>query len=123
MVDPNRKINRLSDNDAAFLVECEHEFRHRYTQEDKEFAAFSAKPNRPPPIVEPWKANRRHQDDGKNFNRNRNYNRNQDMNRPFQPHYNNRPYNNRQYNGPHNRSYDRPYGREGGGGHGSSHPY
>lgn len=126
MVDPNRKINRLSDDDAAFLVECEQEFRHRYTEGDEEFAAFTAKPTKSPPIVEPWR--RQHNDSGNNWNRNNyrphnrnHYNRNND-NRSQRQHY-------RQH---YSRPYDRNFRREGdnnhrhghgGHGHGSSHPY
>lgn len=54
MVDPNRKINRLTDDDAAFLRECEDEFRNRYTVNDEEFVAFCEKPSRDPPIISPW---------------------------------------------------------------------
>lgn len=131
MVDPNRKINRLSDDDAAFLVECEQEFRHRYTEDDEEFAAFMAKPTKQPPIVEPWQANRRHHhggggggDSGNNWSRNNyrsnnrnNYNRSND-NRSQRP-YHNRP------NYHHNRPYERNSRREGDNhhGHGSRYPY
>lgn len=59
MVDPNRKINRLSDDDAAFLRECEQEFRNRFTDGDTEYSAFCAKETRPPPITDPWQENRR----------------------------------------------------------------
>lgn len=129
MVDPNRKINRLSDDDAAFLVECEQEFRNRYTEADEVFAAFLAKPTKPPPIVEPWNR-RQHNDSGNNWNRNNfrpnnrnHYNRNNDnrQQRNYRPHF--------------NRPYDRNFRREGdsghhsqgphsfGQGHGSSYPY
>lgn len=54
MVDPNRKINRLSDDDAAFLRECEQEFRYRFTEKDEEFDKFCKKPVHPPPVVVPW---------------------------------------------------------------------
>lgn len=122
MVDPNRKINRLSDDDAAFLVECEQEFRNRYTDADDEFAAFCATPNKPPPIIEPWPSNRRHHqnDSGNNWNRN-NYRQNN------RNHYNNRNNDNRgqrNYRQHYNRPYDRNFRREGdNSGHGSSHPY
>lgn len=59
MVDPNRKINRLSDDDAAFLRECEQEFRNRFTDNDDEFIAFCEKAIHPPPIVSPWQTGRR----------------------------------------------------------------
>lgn len=127
MVDPNRKINRLSDDDAAFLVECEQEFRNRYTDADEEFAKFLAKPTKPPPIVEPWKSNQRGGGDfGNNWNRN-NYrpnNRNNHYNR-----HNNDNRSPRNYRQHYNRPYDRNFRREGdnshhhgqGHGHGSSY--
>jgi len=59
MVDPNRKINRLSDDDTAFLRECEQEFRNRFTEDDEEFAKLESKPLRPPPIIEQWQTGRR----------------------------------------------------------------
>lgn len=125
MVDPNRKINRLSDDDAAFLVECEQEFRNRYTEGDDEFATFLAKPTKTPPIVEPWRRN----DSGNNWNRN-NY-------RPNNRNQYNRNNDNRSQRGRYRQNYNRPYDRnfrrEGdnnhrhgqGHGHGqsSSHPY
>lgn len=59
MVDPNRKINRLSDEDAVFLQECDEEFRDRFTMSDEEFAGIFYAEARPPPTVEPWQAPRR----------------------------------------------------------------
>lgn len=59
MVDPNRKINRLSDEDAAFLLECENEFRSRYTMNDEEFSSIYWNEVSSPPILEPWESNRR----------------------------------------------------------------
>lgn len=121
MVDPNRKINRLSDDDAAFLVECEQEFRNRYTDADDEFAKFVAKPTKPPPIVEPWKSNQRHHggDSGNNWNRNNyrpnnknhHYNRNNDNRSP------------RNYRQHYNRPYDRNFRREGDNSHGHGSSY
>lgn len=58
MVDPNRKINRLSDEDASFLTECEQEFQNRFTEDDAEFKAFMAKPSSKPPIIDPWPGQR-----------------------------------------------------------------
>ncbi|XP_055302198.1 uncharacterized protein LOC129568404 [Sitodiplosis mosellana] len=114
MVDPNRKINRLSDDDAAFLVECEQEFRNRYTEADKEFAAFTAKSTRPPPVVEPWQ---RHHGDSTSGNWNRN---NYRPNHQGNHHYNRNNDNRSQRNyRPYNR-YDRYYRRDGGS-EGSSH--
>lgn len=135
MVDPNRKINRLSDDDAAFLNECESEFRNRYTSDDEEFKEFKEKPSRPPPIVEPW--NQHKGDSRGNWNNRNNY-------RPHNRnnyHRNNDHHTQRQNYRPHyNRAYDRNYRRDGsdnsgyrhGGhghhghsnhGHGSTHPY
>ncbi|TDG47172.1 hypothetical protein AWZ03_006437 [Drosophila navojoa] len=54
MVDPNRKINRLSDKDIRFLEECEEEFGARYTEDDDEFMAHCAKPLPDPPLIENW---------------------------------------------------------------------
>ncbi|XP_017862999.1 PREDICTED: uncharacterized protein LOC108613789 [Drosophila arizonae] len=54
MVDPNRKINRLSDKDISFLEECEEEFGARYTEDDVEFMAHCAKPVPDPPVIENW---------------------------------------------------------------------
>lgn len=116
MVDPNRKINRLSDDDAAFLVECEQEFRHRYTDADEEFAKFLAKSTKPSPIVEPWKSNQRHHDSGSNWNRN-NY-------RPNNRNHYNRSNDNRSprnYRQHYNRPYDRNFKRDGDKGHGHGH--
>lgn len=107
MVDPNRKINRLSDEDASFLVECEQEFRSRYTDADKEFKQYKEKPDALPPIIEPWNTNKRNHDGGNNWNRNqshrsnysgfhrKNYNnRNNDNNRGYKQHrYQHNPYN------------------------------
>ncbi|XP_073840139.1 uncharacterized protein [Musca autumnalis] len=54
MVDPNRKINRLTDRDLEFLEECEREFGLRYSEEDSEFMEHCAKPLPDPPVVENW---------------------------------------------------------------------
>ncbi|XP_013115717.1 protein FAM98B [Stomoxys calcitrans] len=54
MVDPNRKINRLTDRDIEFLEECEREFSMRYTNEDAEFMEHCSKPLPDPPIVDNW---------------------------------------------------------------------
>lgn len=59
MVDPNRKINHLSDDDAAFLRECEEEFRDRFSKNDAEFIEIFMKETRSPPIVDPWYGGRR----------------------------------------------------------------
>lgn len=129
-MDPNRKINRLSDDDAAFLEECEQEFRMRYTDDDDEFVALRDKPMRPPPIIEPWRnmnQNRRNRGGGNN-NWNRNNYRSGGNNQQQHWNHNNRfndhrqhrhNYNNRQH---HDRPYERHGRRDGeGGGHGSSY--
>lgn len=54
MVDPNRKINRLTDKDIQFLDECQEEFANRFTDEDVEFSNHCSKPLADPPIVENW---------------------------------------------------------------------
>ncbi|XP_061396357.1 RNA guanine-N7 methyltransferase activating subunit [Musca vetustissima] len=54
MVDPNRKINRLTDRDLEFLEECEREFGLRYSEEDAEFMEHCSKPLPDPPVVDNW---------------------------------------------------------------------
>lgn len=54
MVDPNRKINRLTDKDIEFLEECEQEFGLRYSEEDAEFIEHCLEPLDDPPIIENW---------------------------------------------------------------------
>lgn len=124
MVDPNRKINiNLSDDDAAFLVECEQEFRNRYTQADEEFAAFIEKPTRPPPVVEPFGQTKHHHhgdSSGGNWNRN-NYRQSNNRNHQGNQFYNRNNDNRSQYyrnSRPQNRPYDRNYrrGADSGGG-------
>lgn len=107
MVDPNRKINRLSDDDAAFLVECEQDFRCRYTDADQEFFAFCSKPTRPPPIVEPWQNRRQHDGGNGNWNRNNYRSGNGNFNRNH--HFNRNNDNRRQHH--YRQHYDRPYDR------------
>ncbi|XP_005187547.1 RNA guanine-N7 methyltransferase activating subunit [Musca domestica] len=74
MVDPNRKINRLTDSDLEFLEECEREFGLRYSEEDAEFMEHCSKPLPDPPIVENWSSGG---DGGRNHNQHRGGNRNQ----------------------------------------------
>lgn len=128
MVDPNRKINHLSDDDAAFLVECEQEFRSRYTDADDEFVALCAKSIQPPPIIEPWRNsnqnrwNRGGGGGGNNWNRNNyrsggnqqqwNHNRHNDHRQPR---------NNYHYRQHHDRPYERHGHRDGERSGGSSH--
>lgn len=54
MVDPNRKINHLTDDDVKYLNECENEFKDRFTENDEEFMALFNTPASEPPIVTPW---------------------------------------------------------------------
>ncbi|XP_017479151.1 PREDICTED: RNMT-activating mini protein [Rhagoletis zephyria] len=54
MVDPNRKINRLTEKDIEFLDECQEEFSNRFTDEDADFYNHCSKPLADPPIVENW---------------------------------------------------------------------
>lgn len=144
MVDPNRKINHLSDDDAAFLRECEQEFRYRFTEKDEEFEEFCKKPSRSAPVITPWATsggrqngpnqsapnhwrNNNHRNNsgggggGGGGYRNNSYNRRNDNNHYRNPrNFNNRP------RGPHDRN-DRNY-RQGGNSHGgaparSSHSY
>lgn len=133
MVDPNRKINRhLTDDDAAFLVESEQEFRNRYTEADEEFAAFTEKPTKSPPVVEPWQNKQRfhHGDSGGGCNWNRNNYRPHNRNHHGNHYYNNRNNDNRSqrnFRQHYNRPYDRNQRRDGDysdvSGHGSSHSY
>ncbi|XP_031635797.1 RNA guanine-N7 methyltransferase activating subunit-like [Contarinia nasturtii] len=139
MVDPDRKINRLSDDDAAFLRECELEFRNRYTVDDEEFAEFMKKPSKPSPIVEPWKQ-RNYGDSRGNWNNRNNYRPNNRNN-----YHRNNDHQRQNYRQHYSRPHDRNYRRDGdnsghghhsyhghhshhsnqghGHGHGSSHPY
>lgn len=44
----------LSDADKDLLAKYEEEFKHRYTENDKEFMkVFNSEPTKPP-IVDPW---------------------------------------------------------------------
>lgn len=54
MVDPNRRINHLTDDDVEFLNECEEEFRDRFTEADPNFKSLCDKEARKPPIIENW---------------------------------------------------------------------
>lgn len=55
MVDPNRN---LSKEQLAFLRECEVEFKDRYTEADPEYRAVVTQAE-DPPIIHPWKQNKR----------------------------------------------------------------
>lgn len=58
MVDPNRKINHLTEEDVKYLNECENEFKDRFTENDAEFMALFNKPVSDPPIVAAWMTHR-----------------------------------------------------------------
>ena len=45
----------LSEEQKAFLAECEEAFANRYTDADKEFAQFKNAPRVDPPCVHPWR--------------------------------------------------------------------
>lgn len=109
MVDPNRKINnKLSEDDAAFLVEIEQTFRNRYTEDDREYAAFAKKPSRTPPVVEPWQTKRHRFGDSSAHQRN--WNRNNYQGNHYRSQRNYRP-------------YDRDFRRDGDNGGGSHRSY
>lgn len=56
MVDPNRKINHLTDDDVKFLNECEAEFKDRYTENDEEFMKIMENTEAAtPPLIFPWR--------------------------------------------------------------------
>lgn len=94
MVDPNRKINRLSETDISFLDICEEKFENRFTDTDDQFNAHCKKPTVDPPVIPEFEQ--------RNFNQG-GYNRNNRFNRP---NHRGGGYNN----------HRRPYHRGGGGG-------
>lgn len=119
MVDPNRKINRLTDKDIKFLDECEEEFAYRFTSEDEEFVNYCSQPVPEPPVVPNWGENRsfhrnQHHNgrggggDGNrrwNNNRSRPYDqRNRNSNRPYERRENNRDHRQRRDNNNWNRN-------------------
>ena len=116
MVDPNRKINHLTEEDVEFLRECEEEFQHRYTENDEDFKKCLEKQLSTPPIVHPWMD--RHS--GGNFHRGGGGGRN---NRYGGRGGGNQPYNNYRNRGP-NRDEDGSYRRNNqhnNGSHGSNY--
>ena len=44
----------LTDDQIAFLDECEQEFSDRYTDKDVEYMELKSKPLSDPPIINPW---------------------------------------------------------------------
>lgn len=103
MVDPNRKINRLTDKDVEFLEECEREFALRYTEDDKEFMEHCSKPLDDPPIIENWTSNDFSWSDGGGRHHNRGGNRHQ---RSWRNNYKHRG--GRESFGDRSRPYNRP---------------
>lgn len=92
MVDPNRKINLadnedsnsdLNDEHIALIKEYEMEFKHRFTDEDKEFMEFCSKPAKPPPQLTPYPLYNNYNNDNKYHNRKRTYNQ-RDNREPFE---------------------------------------
>lgn len=107
MVDPNRKINRLTDDDLAFLLECEQEFRCRFTENDVEFWSLHQKEMRSPPIVQSFQGGRRPYGGPSNWRGNNHRGHRFDQHRPP-----------RHFNHHNRRPYDRNYRRGGYGGRG-----
>uniref|UniRef100_A0A6M2DGK6 Uncharacterized protein n=1 Tax=Xenopsylla cheopis TaxID=163159 RepID=A0A6M2DGK6_XENCH len=68
MVDPDRKINNLTDEHRAFLAECEVEFADRYTEKDNDYKIRVEAKDNPPPIVDPWEGTRKKNYDNHNRN-------------------------------------------------------
>lgn len=44
----------LTDDQIAFLEECEQDFEDRYTDKDTEYIEIKNKPLSDPPIIDPW---------------------------------------------------------------------
>jgi hypothetical protein len=44
----------LTDEQKAFLAECEEEFANRYTEKDEEFLKVKLQKPSKPPIIDPW---------------------------------------------------------------------
>lgn len=51
----------LTEDQAAFLAECEKEFGDRYTDKDTEYMKLKSKPLSNPPIVHPWNTGQQRQ--------------------------------------------------------------
>ncbi|KAL5291526.1 hypothetical protein ACFFRR_010750 [Megaselia abdita] len=73
MVDPNRKINRLSETDISFLDICEEKFENRFTDSDEQFTEHCKRPTLEPPVIPEFE--QRHYNHGGGYNRNNRYNR------------------------------------------------
>ncbi|KAJ2943816.1 hypothetical protein O0L34_g8138 [Tuta absoluta] len=111
--------DNLSPEDKEFLVQCEEELKHRFTDEDKEFMkVFNAEPSIPP-IIESWwvPQNSGRRNDRRNNQRshpyerqgNRNYDRRDNYNR--RDNYDRRDnYERRGYNDYDRGGQDRGYG-------------
>ncbi len=99
MVDPNRKINHLTEEDVKYLNECENEFKDRFTENDDEFMALFNKPVSDPPIVTPWMIHRSGNAGGPSNYRGHRSGGN----------YNHRPYHQRSNRGGGGNNYNRNY--------------
>ena len=52
----------LNEQQSAFLLECEQEFKNRYTDQDEEYSKLAAQSMSQPPIVDNWDSYRNHND-------------------------------------------------------------
>lgn len=97
MVDPNRKINHLTEEDVKYLNECENEFKNRFTESDEEFMALFNKPLGDPPIITNWKTHQSGNSGPSNYRGHRGNS------------YNQRPYHQRSNRGGGGGNYNRNY--------------
>ncbi|EFN88103.1 hypothetical protein EAI_03613, partial [Harpegnathos saltator] len=44
----------LTNEQKAFLAECEEEFKDRYTEKDSSFMEIKKQISKKPPIIDPW---------------------------------------------------------------------
>lgn len=124
MVDPNRKINHLSEEDVKFLNECENEFKVRYTEGDEEYKTLCNSPISEPPIISPWMTHRSSNAGSSNYQERRpgNYNQRSHHHRSNRP--NNRNYYNKDGDDNNRRGTKRPYKNDGNDYHrGAKRPY
>lgn len=103
MVDPNRKINRLSETDISFLDVCEEKFENRFSDSDEQFISHVQKSTPDPPVI-PEFEQRQYNQGG--YNRNNRYNR---------PNHRGGGFNNRHSGGPYHRGGGFNRGRGSGG--------
>ncbi|KAG8235089.1 hypothetical protein J437_LFUL014421 [Ladona fulva] len=92
----------LTDEQKAFLEECERDFKKRYTDEDEDFSVVFEQESSSPPILFPW-----HRFQNNRYSRG-NYSRNYDQrNRYHDRSYDNRKhYNNRSHHNDHRSNSD-----------------